>query len=228
MAWSTHIVADHPVDLFTPSSARFTLLFLHDADGRTLLNSPEWTSLLEAAGMVCVCPHGNQSWWSNRICRDFNEKQSAEQYVIANLLPWIQQSWKCGLAVAGIGMGGQGALRLAFKYPQLFPVVGAIDAAIDHHELHGSGTALDELYESREQCRQDSAPLHIHPSKQPRHVWFAVDSRSRWFRGNDRLHEKLAALGVSHKFEVNPSMVQAEPLLKFLVQGLEEQSRRLL
>ena len=37
--------------------------------------------------------------------------------------------------------------------------------------------------------------LHVHPHDWPPNVWFACDPDSPWLRGNDRLHEKLMALG---------------------------------
>lgn len=70
--------------------------------------------------------------------------------------------------------------------------------AIDFHELHGRGNPLDDLYESRERCRQDTATLHMHPSEWPPYIWFASDPADPWFRGNDRLNEKFRAYGVPH------------------------------
>jgi S-formylglutathione hydrolase len=135
-------------------------------------------------------------------------------------------------------MGGQGALRLAFKHPELFPVVAAISAAIDYYELYDQGTTIDSMYDSKEQCRQDTALLHIHPSRYPPHIFFCIDpDDANWHRGNDRLHEKLAALGVSHEMDLSTRAGghsweyfnhMAERVLKFVRTGLEYESRRLL
>ena len=151
---------------------------------------------------------------------------------MADVLPFMANRWRLdsnSIAIAGAGMGGQAALRLAFKYPEQFSIVGALDAALDHHELYDQGTPLDTMYPSREHCRQDTAILHIHPVKQPAHLWFGADPGSRWFRGNDRLHEKLSALGISHTF-IERSGIGGDwnALLKFLGESLEVQSRRLL
>jgi len=51
--------------------------------------------------------------------------------------------------------------------------VAAISAAIEYHELYGQGTTIDEMYDSMEQCRQDSAILHVHPSN-PRLTFFSA------------------------------------------------------
>ena len=68
------------------------------------------------------------------------------------------------------------ALRLAFKHANLFPVVAAIAAAIDYHEIYGQGTPLDTMYDCKEQCRQDTVLLHIHPSHYPPHLFFCIDA----------------------------------------------------
>jgi S-formylglutathione hydrolase len=135
-------------------------------------------------------------------------------------------------------MGGQGALRLAFKYPESFPVVGAISSAVDYHELYGQGMAIDEMYDSKEQCRQDTATLHIHPSQYPPHIFFCIDpDDTSWYRGNDRLHEKLSALGVPHEIDLTTRAGghswdyfnhMAERAVRFVYAGLEQESRRLL
>ena len=94
------------------------------------------------------------------------------------------------------------------------------------------------MYDSKEQCRQDTAPMHVHPSRYPPHVFFASDPREAfWFRGSDRLHEKLNALGVEHTADLATGggghswayfNRMAERVMRFLRDGLEQESRRLL
>ena len=135
-------------------------------------------------------------------------------------------------------MGGQGALRLAFKHPELFAAAAALAPAIDCHELYGQGTPLDDMYDSKEQCRQDTVLMHVHPSHFPPHILFCIDPEDvRWYRGNDRLHEKLNALGIPHEIDFTTRAGghswdyynhMAERALGFLFAGLEHESRRLL
>ena len=135
-------------------------------------------------------------------------------------------------------MGGQGALRLAFKHPHLFPAVAAISAALDYYEIYGQGTPLDDIYDGKEQCRQDTALMHVPPYNPPPHIFFAIDPNDAlWYRGNDRLHEKLNALGVPHTCDLATEAGghtwdyfnhMAGPAVRFLHSGLEQESRRLL
>jgi S-formylglutathione hydrolase len=135
-------------------------------------------------------------------------------------------------------MGGQGALRLAFKHPHLFPVAAGIASALDYHERYGEGLALDAMYDSKEQCRQDTALMHVPPSNYPPHLFFCIDPDDRaWLRGNDRLHEKLSALGIPHTCDLTTRAgghswdyfnAMADRAVRFAVRGLEQESRRLL
>jgi S-formylglutathione hydrolase FrmB len=156
-------------------------------------------------------------------------------------VPYFGARWGVGpraIGLLGISMGGQGALRLAFRNPAVFPVAAGIASALDYHEYYGQGLTLDEMYDSKEQCRQDTALMHVPPANPPPHLFFCIDpDDSDWYRGNDRLHEKLTALGVEHIADLTTQAGghswayfnrMAEPALRFVYQGLEKESRRLV
>lgn len=242
--WSVVPLAGKTVDVYQPAGAqkpRFGLLFLHPWGLETLRGRSTYTHLFDQLQLACVCPHAGRSWWADRVCSEFDAKLTPEQHVLQNVMPFFAERWHLGprfVGIFGISMGGQGALRLAFKHPRLFPVVAGISSALDYHELYGEGSPLDDMYDSKEQCRQDTAILHIHPSNQPPHLFFCIDpDDDRWHRGNDRLHEKLTALGVPHTVDLTTQAGghswpyfdhMAEPTIRFLYEGLQKESRRLL
>ncbi len=241
-SWATADIDGGPADVFDPPGGRprFAVIDLHDLDLRTLRQRPEFGRLLAEYRLGCVCPHGGPCWWVDRHCPAFGAHLTPAQYVRGPVLAFIRSRW--GLAppavgIQGIGMGGQGALRLAFRHPQTFPVVAAIAPAIDYHEVYGRGTPLDAMYDSKEHCRQDTALMHVPPSGYPPHIFFCADPEDGWYRGCDRLHEKLNALGIPHEADLITSAgghtdsyldrfaVRAE---RFVLSGLERESRRLL
>jgi S-formylglutathione hydrolase len=244
MPWTTLEIGGKPADLFQPTgipTPRFFVIFLHGVGLEALIDRPVFTRWLEELQLTCLCPHGQRSWWGDRICPEFETRLTPERYLLDQVVPFVQDRWKIGpaaLALLGISMGGQGGLRLAFKHPEIFHVVAAISSAIEYHQLYGQGTTIDEMYDSMEQCRQDSAILHIHPSKFPPHIFFCIDpDDATWYRGNDRLHEKLAALGIPHEIDLTTRAgghswdyfnYMAGRSLKFIRSGLEAESRRLL
>jgi S-formylglutathione hydrolase len=239
--WTTTDIAGHPADMYEPANRpRLAVLFLHDLDGQTLRGRTAFTRPFDELGLGCVCPHGGASWWVDRPTPAFAGPLTPERYLLDSVVPYFRERWGIeprGIGLLGVGMGGQGALRLAFKHPALFAVVAGIASAIDYYELYGRGTPLDDTYDSKEQCRQDTAPLHVHPSNYPPHIFFAVDPDDPWLRGNDRLHEKLGALGIAHEIDFTTRAGGhswdyfdrvAERALCLIHSGLVQQGRRLL
>src|SRR5581483_9992786 len=243
-SWSQIVVAGKQVDVYDlPGAARprFGVLFLHGVGLETLRANAACTRVLDEAGLACLCPHGQRCWWADRICAEFDPHLTAERFVIDHVLPVFAQRWGIGeraVGLCGISMGGQGALRLAFKYAKRFPAVAAISSALDYHELYGQGTPLDDMYDSKEQCRQDTALMHVPPHDAPPHIFFCIDPDDEdWYRGNDRLVEKLRALGVEHVSDLSTRAgghswqyfnAMAPRALRFLADALEKESRRLL
>lgn len=242
--WKSENIGGKHADVYEPAGpgrARFGLLYLHSAGLETLRDQPVYTHWLETFRLACVCPHGEQSWWADRVCPVFDPALTPERHILQNVMPEFQRRWGLeprSIGLLGISMGGQGALRLAFKHPQLFPVVAGISSALDYYEWYGQGLPLDTMYDSKEQCRQDTALLHIHPSQFAPHIFFCIDPvDASWYRGNDRLHEKLNALGITHTADLTTQAGghswdyfnhMAERAIRFIVKGLEEESRRLL
>jgi S-formylglutathione hydrolase len=239
--WTAVDLVGKPADIYDPpGQPRYALIYLHGVGQETLADRPKYTDLFAAMGLGCVVPRGGYTWWSDRPLPDYDPSRTAERYIRADVVPFVCQRWALSqraVGLFGISMGGQGALRMAFKFPDEFPVVAAIAPAIEYQELHGQGNSLDVMYESKEQARQDSAILHVHPSHFPPHIFFCCDPDDDWHRGADRLHEKLSALGVAHECDLTTRAgghtwdyynAVAERVVGFLQDGLEQESRRLL
>jgi esterase/lipase superfamily enzyme len=241
-SWSTLSIAGHPADIYVPGAAqiRFAILFLHDLAGEVLRGRPAFTHAFDELALACICPQGGRCWWTERRCVEFDPALSPEAYLLDGVVPFVGQRWGLrhgSVGLLGIGMGGQGALRLAFKHPALFPAVAGISSALDFHEAYGQGTPLDAMYDSREQCRQDTALLQVNPTAYPPHVFFCVAPDDFWYRGNDRLHEKLSALGLPHEVVLTTRggghsweyfERMAGRAVRFVHAGLVQESRRLL
>ena len=154
-----------------------------------------------------MAPRGGRSWWADRICDEFDPTVTAERHVVGTVVEWIGTRWGVQpprIALLGTSMGGQGALRMAFKHPNRFPVVAAISPAIDYQSRMDEGDeTLPLMYADKEDARQDTATLHVHPLNWPRNTWFCCDPADvRWHESADRLRMKLAALGVPHECDL--------------------------
>jgi S-formylglutathione hydrolase FrmB len=182
------------------------------------------------------------SWWTDKLWPEFDERITAERYVLDVVLRYVKERWNAEpprLALLGTSMGGQGALRLAFKYPDTFPVVAAISPAIDYQVRWEEGDeALRAMYPDGEAARQDTATLHVHPLYWPRNIWFSCDPTDiRWHASAERLRMKLSALGIpqeadleteggGHGFAYYNSLAQRA--VQFIAQRLEKERLRVV
>lgn len=222
MTWDVSDFACVRLATFAPPNPRFTAFYLHDLDEPPPTENAELTAALAAHGLACVAPTGGQSWWSDRPHPMFAPRTAEEFLMVLGIATGPP------LAAIGVGVGGQAAVRLGLKFPDRFPVVAAWDAAFDFHDRHGRGTSLDDLYERKEQARQDTAVLQVRQHHFPGHIWFGGPPESEWYRGADRLHEKLSAVGVPHTFVAEAIDRPLAAMVAFAADGLAKQSRRLL
>jgi len=247
--WSQTEVAGKLVDVYEPanrSEPSRAILHLHGHGLQTLKDNSVWTAELERHGLLAFCPHGQRSWWLDRVCSEFDPAKSPQEFLLKELIPWMTAGWGVApgsatqattIGLTGISMGGQGIFQLAYKYPREFPIAAAISPAIDFHQWHGEGLPLDEMFESKEAARQATAILHIHPLNWPRHQMFVCDpSDELWFDGADRLAMKLSASGVPYEADLKSRAgghdwsyfnAMAPKIVGFVADRLDQEDRRL-
>lgn len=247
--WSTIDVAGHACDLFQPASvaaAGRCLLYLHDLDERPPQELTAVRNALETSRLPVMAPRTGRSWWLQHRVERFDLQATPEVFLLGPVLEECQQRFAAGsggVGLIGLEMGGQGALRLAYRHPAIFPVAAAINPAIDFHlgMRHGhnwdDGELFDTLWEifpDVEQARQETAILHVHPLNWPRHQWFVSDPADlRWRDGAERLHSKLVALGIPHTALLDPAAgdvlaAMSDAAVAFVLQALESESRRVV
>ncbi|MEX0586513.1 MAG: alpha/beta hydrolase-fold protein [Pirellulales bacterium] len=208
-SWSEISLAGHPCDVFEPSQVHpsgFVVIYLHGVHLTRLVDNAPFTSEFERHGLRVISPMTARSWWTDRICPEFDASQTAEAYVRKNVVGYIAERWNVrppGIGLLGTSMGGQGGLRMAYKYPDTFPAVAALAPAIDYQRRFDGDETLPAMYADAESARQDTAILHVHPLNWPRYQFFACDpTDANWFESSDRLHMKLGSLGVPHTYDL--------------------------
>ena len=242
--WLEETVQGHLCDVFEPeqmNEAGFVVLYLHGVHLHRLVDKESFIDEFAKHGLPVVAPMTKRSWWTDRICEEFDPQLTAERHVLDNVLPFIDSrfgSKPTQIGLLGTGMGGQGALRLAYKYPDTFPVAAAISPAIDYQNRFNEGDeTIPLMYRDPEETRQDTALLYVHPLNWPRHQFFCCCPEDyRWWDSADRLKMKLASLGVphvcdletrggGHGFDYYNSM--APQAIQFMADALEQERRRL-
>lgn len=243
--WSEVRVAGHLCEVYEPSRPSphgYVAIYLHGVHLNRLHDKDSFVRQFERHGLRVVCPRTGRSWWADKISPEFDPHLTAERYVVDHVVPWISQQWGTAppqVALFGTSMGGQGALRLAFKHPRVFPIVAAISPAIDYHlRMDEDDETLAAMYPDKEAARQDTATLHVHPLNWPRNLWMCCDPiDTRWHDSAERLRMKLAALGIpfdydletsggGHGFEYYNRM--AEKAMEFIAARLESERLRVV
>jgi S-formylglutathione hydrolase FrmB len=242
--WSELQLAEHVCRVFEPQKPGphgFAIVYLHCQDSTPIGRHAAFVDQFERHGLRVVEPVSEPSWWADRIWPEFDPQISAAAYVTQHVVPHVAERWSAGppkLALLGIGMGGQGALRLAYKHPNLFPTVAAIAPAIDYQHLidEGVDSALMTIYRDAEDARQDTALLHIHPLNWPRNQFFCCSpSDERWYESAERLRMKLSSLGVPFECDLETDAGgnswsyfchMAERAMGFLAERLERERLR--
>jgi S-formylglutathione hydrolase FrmB len=115
------------------------LYLLHGA----LANYTSWTDAGDAeaitAGLplIVVMPDGGQGgWYTDWVNRGAGGPPEWETYHVGELIPWVDDHYRTiaardGRAIAGLSMGGFGAISYAARHPDLFDWAGSFSGAVD-------------------------------------------------------------------------------------------------
>jgi len=234
--WKETIVGGHPCDVFTPKLANDhgnLLIYLHGVHLGRMRHSEVYVEQFERFGLPVVAPVTQRSWWTDRICSEFDPAYSAERHLLERVLPFIHQAFpSVRMGLLGTSMGGQGALRIAYRHPQLFPVVAGVSPAIDYVEWMRNDPEdnLWQMYASLEEAEQDTAWMHIRGASRLRHQFFCCCPEDEaWWDNSNRLKQKLDELEVSYQCDLetkggghgfNYYNRMAPRVIEFLVQAL--------
>lgn len=142
-----------PSNYFTSGSTRFPVLYLlHGGAGG---NSAQWTTgggaveqITAGRPLITVMPDGGKVGWYTNWKNQSRGAQAWRDFHIDQLIPWIDGNLrtiasKNGRAIAGLSMGGFGAIRYAQDRPDLFAYAGSFSGAVDLGDT-GTRTVVTE------------------------------------------------------------------------------------
>ncbi|HEU4507409.1 MAG TPA: alpha/beta hydrolase family protein [Pyrinomonadaceae bacterium] len=116
-----------PTDYNTSRATRYPVLYLlHGLTG----HYSDWVSRTNVADyvagyrMIVVTPEGNDSWYVDKY----------EAYILQELIPDVQKRFRTiearyGRSIAGLSMGGYGAIKFGLKSPGTFVFAGSMSGA---------------------------------------------------------------------------------------------------
>jgi putative tributyrin esterase len=126
-----------PLDYDKPSAQgkRYPVLYLlHGLFG----HYDNWTTRTKLSDyasryrVIIVTPEGGDGWYTDSATVPSDKY---ETYVIEELIPDVQHRYRtiearAGRAIAGLSMGGYGALKFGVKYPNMFAFAGSMSGAL--------------------------------------------------------------------------------------------------
>ncbi|HEY5947409.1 MAG TPA: alpha/beta hydrolase-fold protein [Kofleriaceae bacterium] len=134
-------------------TARYPVVYLlHGGAGG---NSAQWTRGGGAAEqisvgkpVIVVMPDGGKVGWFTNWVDQSKGAQAWADFYLTQVIPWVDFNFrtvatKSGRAIAGLSMGGYGAVRLAQDRPDLFTSVASFSGAVDLGDL-GTRTVVTE------------------------------------------------------------------------------------
>ncbi|MCX7717426.1 MAG: alpha/beta hydrolase-fold protein [Candidatus Sumerlaeaceae bacterium] len=209
----TTYIAIHP-DPLEPGRRYPVLYLLHGATG----NYRDWTertsitALLAGRPLIVVTPDGGEFGWylDSPLQAQSRYESATARDLVADVdarFPTIPS--RNGRAIAGLSMGGHGALTLAAKYPDTFASASSMSGIL-RLEAHPGKWRLDTLL----------GPLPESAAEWARHsAWALADrfttpgvallfdtgtSDSAALDDNRRLHERLTNRAIVHEYREFP------------------------
>lgn len=196
-----------------PKPACPVVYLLHGYSGNAdtwLQIKPELKQYADRHQLIIVCPDGENSWyWDSPL----NPRSQFETFVSKELVGYIDAHYptcrsKYARAIAGLSMGGHGAMWLSMRHPDVFGAAGSMSGGVDIRPF-------PDNWEMKKQIGEKST----HPDLWENHTAISQINRIKpgdiamiiccgyddfFFQVNCDFHEQLLAKGIQHEFLVNP------------------------
>ena len=153
----------------------------------------------EILPLIIVLPQGDFSYWMNLV-----DGPAYGDYLTRDLVRHINATYRVlpgreHRAIGGLSMGGTGALVAAFRFPQIYGVVGAHSPSLPEE-----GTR-DFLGEGPEYEQRD--PISLADQAERLHtlwIWIDVGNEDAWLPRVEELSETLSQRSIDHQLHVPP------------------------
>lgn len=147
-------------------------------------------------------------------------KTPVQTILIQEMIPHVDRTYRTiakreARILEGFSMGGAGAAKIGFKYPELFGVVSILAGALhDAESIAARGDTFQTIYGGSKEYFDANSPWNIveknaAPIRNRTFVRIAVGSRDNLLERNRKYHEVLDKLGIRHEFHVIDGVAHA-------------------
>jgi S-formylglutathione hydrolase FrmB len=144
----THVRVLLPQGYDPKSSRRYPMLFLlHGCcdDYRSWSDKGNVEGIVGSLPLIVVMPDGGSGgFYSDWFNNGAGGPPEWETFHIRQLIPWIDSHYRTvgkrrGRAIAGLSMGGYGAMSYAARHPDMFVSAASFSGAVDSNNTGGAG-----------------------------------------------------------------------------------------
>lgn len=201
-------------DGYKKRNKKFPVVYLlhgHGGNYATWVKSfKEVAPQVDKYGFIVVCVDGNSSWYFDS---PIDPKIKYETYIVNELVPFIDKKYKTianrgARAIAGLSMGGHGALYLSFKHQQLFGAAGSMSGGVDFRpfpEKWNIKRRLGSITEFPENWNKNTVTTMLELI-QSNNLKLIIDCGVDDFfiDVNRELHQKMLSLKIDHDYIERP------------------------
>lgn len=196
------------------SARRFPVLYLlHGHDGAHW-NWMQRTNLLDYTArlpLIVVLPDAGNSWYTNSVARP---QERFEDYIGRDVPAFVDQHFRTltfreARYVAGLSMGGYGALKLALKYPARFSLAGSFSGALTAARDTSYPTLREAFGAVDNPSRAQNDLLSLaRDARVPDALYFYIDSGTadRVLPSNRELVKEMSARPLAYEYHEVPGV----------------------
>ena len=158
--------------------------------------------------LIVVMPDGHRSFYVNdpRPGGPAYEDHIVKDVVgfVDRVLPTVRR--RTGRAVAGLSMGGYGAMMLALRHPEVFAAAVSHSGAFDFARKVKTGWGTDALSAAMPKGTHDVFALARALARSRRRPALRIDcgTEDSLLESNRRFHAHLQRLGIRHEYAEHP------------------------
>jgi S-formylglutathione hydrolase FrmB len=194
------------------SLRRYPVLYLlhgHDGGHRNWVDRTNLLAHTARLPLIIVLPDAGNSWYTNSAARP---DERFEEYVAKEIPAFIDQNFRTltyreARYVAGLSMGGYGALKLGLKYSARFSLAGSFSGNPLAAENTASPTIVDAFGPAGSASRAENDLLALaRDARIAEGTYFYVDcgSADRLLAGNRAFAQAMAARPLAYEYHEVP------------------------
>lgn len=212
---TTHVPSPAKVTVVVPQkylekddTCRYNVVYLlhgHGGDYKNYAAKMRLDSLSDRYNVIFVCPDGHNSWyWDSPV----NPGMQMESYIVDDLVGEVDRQYRTvadrkGRSIAGLSMGGHGAMWLAMRHKDLFSRAGSMSGGLDIAQFKGAWDTGRWLgSEADEMTWRDHSVMTLVDDLKPGELDVIVmcGSDDAFAGVNEEFHRRLMQRGVKHSY----------------------------